>query len=90
MSERAVSNLLSQLAGINLTTITPDVEQATYYRMRNNIDENVKLIALQQGIDLNKVREMTRQLRAQGYSEPDIISMLDQELRSGNFNVGPM
>lgn len=90
MSERAVSNLLSQLAGINLTTITPDVEQATYYRMRNNIDENVKLIALQQGIDLNRVREMTRQLRAQGYSEPDIISMLDQELRAGNFNVGPM
>jgi hypothetical protein len=88
MSDRAVSNLLSQLAGLNITTITPDVEQSVYYNMRNNINDNIELIALQQGLDLNKVREMTRQLRAQGYSERDVIYMLDQELKAGSFNVG--
>ncbi len=77
MSERAISNLLSQLGGINVVTITPDVEKSVYYNMRNNINETVNSIALDKGIDRTKLRETVNKLRDQGYTSEDIIAQIE-------------
>jgi len=77
MSERAISNLLSQLGGINVVTITPDVEKSVYYNMRNNINETVNSIALDKGIDRPKLRETVNKLRDQGYTSEDIIAQIE-------------
>ena len=77
MSERAISNLLSQLGGINVVTITPDVEKSVYYNMRNNINETVNSIALDKGIDRTKLRETVNKLRDQGYTSEDIVAQIE-------------
>jgi hypothetical protein len=83
MSERAISNLLSQLGGINVVTITPDVEKSVYYNMRNNINETVNNIALDKGIDRTKLRETVNKLRDQGYTSEDIIAQIETMRQQG-------
>ncbi len=77
MDERAISNLLSQLAGVNVVTITPDTEKSVYYNMRNNINETVNSIALDKGIDRPKLRKTVNELRDQGYSTEDIVAQIE-------------
>jgi hypothetical protein len=86
MSERAVTNLLSQLGGINVVTITPDVEKSVYYNMRKNIEETVNSIALDNGIDRNKLRDAHNKLRNQGYSPENIVIEIDRLRQLGLLN----
>jgi hypothetical protein len=86
MSERAVTNLLSQLGGINVVTITPDVEQSVYYNMRKNIEDTVNSIALDNGIDRNKLREAYNDLRKKDYSDQGIVAELDRLRQLGLLN----
>lgn len=86
MSERAVTNLLSQLGGINVVTITPDVEQSVYYNMRKNIEDTVNSIALDNGIDRTKLRETVNELRDKGFSNENIVIEVDRLRQLGLLN----
>jgi polyhydroxyalkanoate synthesis regulator phasin len=86
MSERAVTNLLSQLGGINVVTITPEVEKSVYYNMRKNIEDTVNSIALDNGIDRTKLRDAYNKLRDKGYSPEDIVTEIDRLRQQGALN----
>jgi hypothetical protein len=86
MSERAISNLLSQLGGINVVTITPEVEKSVYYNMRKNIEDTVNSIALDNGIDRTKLRDAYNKLRDKGYSPEDIVTEIDRLRQQGLLN----
>jgi hypothetical protein len=86
MSERAISNLLSQLGGINVVTITPEVEKSVYYNMRKNIEDTVNSIALDNGIDRTKLRDAYNKLRDQGYSPENIIEAIETLRQQGLLN----
>jgi hypothetical protein len=83
MDERAISNLLSQLAGVNVVTITPDTEKSVYYNMRNNINETVNNIALDKGIDRPKLRKTVNELRDKGYSVEAIVAEIETMRQQG-------
>jgi polyhydroxyalkanoate synthesis regulator phasin len=86
MDERAISNLLSQLGGVNVVTITPDTEKSVYYNMKNNINDTVNSIALDNGIDRIKLRETVNKLRDQGYSTENIVIEIDRLRQQGALN----
>jgi polyhydroxyalkanoate synthesis regulator phasin len=86
MSERAITNLLSQLGGINVVTITPDVEKSVYYNMRKNIEDTVNSIALDNGIDRTKLRDAYNKLRDKGYSPEDIVTEIERLRQQGALN----
>ena len=86
MDERAISNLLSQLGGVNLVTITPDTEKSVYYNMKNNINDTINRIALDNGIDRPKFRKIVNELRDKGYSNEGIIIEVDRLRQQGLLN----
>jgi hypothetical protein len=86
MDERAISNLLSQLGGVNVVTITPDTEKSVYYNMKNNINDTINSIALDNGIDRTKLRETVNELRDQGYSTENIVTEIDRLRQQGALN----
>ena len=86
MSERAITNLLSQLGGINVVTITPEVEKSVYYNMRKNIEDTVNSIALDNGIDRSKLRDAYNKLRDKGYSPENIVIEIDRLRQQGALN----
>ena len=86
MDERAISNLLSQLGGVNVVTITPDTEKSVYYNMKNNINDTINSIALDNGIDRTKLRETVNELRNQGYSTENIVTEIDRLRQQGALN----
>ena len=83
MDERAISNLLSQLGGVNVVTITPDTEKSVYYNMKNNINDTINRIALDNGIDRPKFRKIVNELRDKGYSKENIIIEVDRLRQQG-------
>lgn len=55
--DRALSNLLSTIAGVNLVTITPETEISTLKDQKRRIDAAVRQIAAQQQISQVKLNE---------------------------------
>jgi hypothetical protein len=83
MSERAITNLLSQLGGINVVTITPEVEQGVYVKMRENINNAIDAIALDKQIDRKKLRDYVYSFRDAGYTTEEIVNRIEQLRQEG-------
>jgi hypothetical protein len=87
--ERAVTSALSQLTGLNVTTVTEKTQAAELYNRVKNRKDNVAVIAAQQGIDPGKVMTFTNSLIRQGLDpvqdREQIMMMLDQARRQGAF-----
>jgi hypothetical protein len=89
--ERAVTSALSQLSGMNVTTVTEKTQAAELYNRVKTRKDNVALIAAQQGIDPGKVMTYTNQLIRQGLDpvqdREQIMMMLDQARTQGLFKA---
>jgi hypothetical protein len=85
MSDRAITNLLSQLGGINVVTITPDVEEGVYKERERNVKNVIAGIAMEQGIDREKLRELVYRLRDQGYSKEEIFGIVEEARQAGQL-----
>jgi hypothetical protein len=56
--DRALTNLLSTIAGVNLVTITPQTEISTLKNQKRRIDNAVRRVAGQQQISQKKLNEL--------------------------------
>lgn len=87
--ERAVTNILSQFAGLNVSTVTEKTQAAELYNRVRNRKDNIAYIAAQQNIDPAKVSTYTNQLIRNGYdpieNRAEILQLLDEARMQGLF-----
>lgn len=85
MSERAISNLLSQLGGVNVITVTPEVEEGVYRTMRQNIKDTIAMVAMDRGISREKLSELVYSLRDRGFTKEEIFQAVEQARQDGQL-----
>ena len=87
MSERSITNLLSQLGGVNVVTITPDVEESVYKERTRNVKNVIAGIAMERGLDREKLRELVYRLRDQGYTKEQIFGIVEEARQAGQLAI---
>jgi len=85
MSERAVSNLLSQLGGVNVVTITPEVEEGVYRTMKQNVNDTIAMVAMERGVSREKLRELVYLLRDRGMTKEEIFQAVEEARQNGEL-----
>ena len=84
-NEKGVTSLVSQFLGLATSTITPGVEIGTIYNRNQTIQDNIKHVAGDQNVDIQKIREYANNLLAQGYTQDQAVKELIAVQKSGQF-----
>jgi hypothetical protein len=83
--DRAVSNVISQLGGINIVTVTPRSERSELYARDERRRSNIRKISQDYQIDPAKLAKRVSELYKQGLTRDEIIPLIEQARLGGEF-----
>jgi len=83
--ERAISSVISQLSGLNVTTVDPKTEQNELYARQERRKANINKVASDYQVDIKKLNGIISDLSGQGIDRNEIIRLIDDARERGEL-----
>ena len=68
-----------------MSTLTESSQIAETYSRNKNLQDNIKYVAGDQGIDIHKIRQYTNNLLDQGIPQDQVVKMIIEANKQGMF-----